>query len=166
MLGGLFGSSDNKSNAKDTPRGTVASARRDTTIGDETFFTGTLYSKGNIRIGGMFKGSVTSEAYVLVGEGATIEGDLVSETAVIAGTLKGDVTATRVAIRGSGRVQGDIRVEQLVSDDGSYVRGVITMEDTIDIEALIAARRPEEAAPAPEPKAADTDESALADGAE
>lgn len=157
MLGGLFGSSDSKPNSKDAPRGTVASARRDTTIGDDTFFTGTLYSKGNIRIGGMFKGTVTSEAYVLVGEGATLEGDIVSETAVIAGTLKGNVTAKRVAVRGSGRVQGDIRVEQLVSDDGSYVRGVITMEDAIDIEALISARKPEEAAPPPEPAAKEPD---------
>lgn len=158
MLNGLFRSNNGKTGqlSNGNTQTGMTPQRGDTNIGSGTLLTGTLNAEGNVRIAGAFKGDVCSPAYVLIAEGGRLEGDLCCDTAVIAGHVQGNITAKRIAVRGTGKVQGDLRVEQLVSDDGSYVRGVITMEESVDVATLVEARRPVESTPVNDPTPAES----------
>lgn len=136
MLDGLFGSGS-KQKATKAKSQSANAGYSDTILGTGSSFTGELIAQGNVRIGGSFAGNVTTRGGVVVGNGATLEGDLLCDTAAIAGVVEGNIVARRVAVRATGRVHGDLRLEKLVSDEGSYVQGQITMEQTLDLEALL-----------------------------
>lgn|GEM_PF-6308283 len=140
MLGGLFGSSSNsnKNSQGNTAHAAAQSARQESAVGAGATLQGTIIAEGNVRIAGRMDGDVTSSASVVIHEGGQVEGNLLCDTAVIAGTVQGNVTARRVAVRATGRVLGDLHLEKLASDEGGFVKGLVTMEESVDIPALIA----------------------------
>ena len=138
MLGGLFGSSSNSESQKENTRTAAQVARTESMIGKGADFTGTITAEGSVRIAGSVTGDVTAGENLIILDGGSLEGDVLCDTAVIAGTLNGDITARRVAVRATGRVLGDLRLERLASDEGSFVKGLVTMEESIDIKGLIA----------------------------
>ncbi|GAB4472050.1 MAG: hypothetical protein Kow00124_09630 [Anaerolineae bacterium] len=136
MLGGLFGSKPETPPAKSAQAAGQA-ARSDSTIGAGATLAGTLIAQGNVRIAGTFEGNVTAAGEVLILEGGMLKGDLLCDSAVIAGQVQGNITARRVAVKATGQVLGDLRLERLASDEGGFVKGLVTMEESIGLEDLI-----------------------------
>ncbi|OGO17886.1 MAG: hypothetical protein A2Z14_14130 [Chloroflexi bacterium RBG_16_48_8] len=56
-----------------------------------------------------------------------------AETVIIAGSLKGDITARKVQITSTGRVWGSVVTSSFSTDEGAFLKGQITMEDEIDL---------------------------------
>jgi cytoskeletal protein CcmA (bactofilin family) len=56
-----------------------------------------------------------------------------AETVIVAGALRGDVTAKKVEIRKSGRVWGDVITESFSTEEGAFLRGQIQMEESVDL---------------------------------
>jgi cytoskeletal protein CcmA (bactofilin family) len=52
---------------------------------------------------------------------------------VIAGAVRGDITAQKVEIRATGRVWGDVVTAAFATEEGAFLRGQIRMEDEVDI---------------------------------
>ena len=52
---------------------------------------------------------------------------------IVAGALKGNITAQKVEIRSTGRVWGDIVTMAFATEEGAFLRGQIKMEDAVDI---------------------------------
>jgi cytoskeletal protein CcmA (bactofilin family) len=102
---------------------------------------GRLTTPGSARIEGSFKGGVTARGRVVIGGEARLEGDVIGEVVTVAGLVRGNVTARKVSITGSGRVLGDLRVEWLATEEGSFIQGVIRMEEKVDIAAVIETRK-------------------------
>jgi cytoskeletal protein CcmA (bactofilin family) len=90
----------------------------DSTIGEDLQITGNVSSKGEIHLDGEVRGDVSCVALVL-GESATLEGNVTAEDVVIRGRLVGSVKALRVTLQSMSHVVGDIYHQSL----GAYFEG-------------------------------------------
>lgn len=98
-------------------------------LGNQTTFEGKLHYTGAVRLDGRFKGSITSNDVLLVGETAKIEGDITVGSAVIRGEIMGTITASeRVELHHPGHVIGDITTPSLMIDDGALFEGNCRMK--------------------------------------
>jgi hypothetical protein len=52
---------------------------------------------------------------------------------IVAGAVRGDITAEKVEIRSTGRVWGDVVTAAFATEEGAFLRGQIRMEDEVDI---------------------------------
>ena len=96
----------------------------DSTIGEDLRITGNVSSKGEIHLDGEVHGDVSCVALVL-GESATLEGNVTAEDVVIRGRLVGSVRGLRVTLQSMSHVEGDIYHQSLALEQGAYFRGQI-----------------------------------------
>ena len=103
-------------------------------IGPGINWVGDLSGSGGIRIEGTFEGKVALRGLLVVGEtGRVTCENVVANTIIVAGAVRGNITAEKLEIRSTGRVWGDVKVVALATEEGSFLRGQIQMEDTIDL---------------------------------
>ncbi len=109
--------------------------RVDSVIGAGLALKGTLTGTGGIRIEGAFEGDVELLGLVVVGEqGRVTCRHLKAGTVVVAGSVRGDITAQRVEIMRTGRVWGNVVTASFSTEEGAFLRGQITMEEKVDME--------------------------------
>ena len=94
----------------------------DSTIGEDLRITGNVSSKGEIHLDGEVHGDVSCVALVL-GESATLEGNVTAEDVVIRGRLVGSVRGLRVTLQAMSHVEGDIYHQSLALEQGAYFEG-------------------------------------------
>ena len=95
---------------------------------------GNLGGSGGVRIEGTFEGDIALHGLLVVGEtGRVTCQTLRANTVVVAGAVKGDITAERLEIRSTGRVWGNVVTASFSTEEGAFLRGQITMEDKVDI---------------------------------
>ena len=91
-------------------------------------FEGKLSFKDTVRIDGRFRGEISSENTLIVGESGEIEATITSNTIAISGSVVGDVVAKqKVVIHKTGSVVGNIDTPSLVIEDGARLEGQIKM---------------------------------------
>ena len=97
-------------------------------IGAGTVITGDVYSKGDIRVDGILKGSVITEGKVVLGREGTIEGDVECSTADISGMIKAKITVSQLlSLKTSAKLNGDIVTNKLSIEPGSEFTGSCSM---------------------------------------
>ncbi len=126
--------------------------RPDSVLGANTHLTGTLRAEGNVRIDGTFIGNVSTQGRILIGEQGQLEGDLVGDAVDVAGVVKGDIIARKVSVMRTGRVWGDLCLEKLMTEEGAFVQGLVTMEESVNIADHLPARPQPDETPAEEKK--------------
>ncbi|MCH8083691.1 MAG: polymer-forming cytoskeletal protein [Myxococcales bacterium] len=91
-------------------------------------FEGKLSFRDTVRIDGKFRGEITSENSLIVGESGEIDAEIHSKTVSISGTVHGNVIAQqKVVLHKTAHVHGDIEAPTLVVEEGAKVSGKITM---------------------------------------
>ena len=101
-------------------------------LDEGTGMAGELYFVGRLRLDGEFHGSISTEGTLVVGEHASVRGDIKVSVIEIAGKIFGNIEAKRrVEILGTGRVQGDVQTPVLVMKPGSKLDGRSSMEPLI-----------------------------------
>jgi cytoskeletal protein CcmA (bactofilin family) len=71
-----------------------------------------------------------------------------ANTVIVAGAVRGDITAERLEIRSTGKVWGNVVTGSFSTEEGAFLRGQITMEDKVDIGVIPEEEKaPEEKAP-------------------
>jgi cytoskeletal protein CcmA (bactofilin family) len=102
-------------------------------------FEGKLSFKDTVRIDGHFRGEITSENTLVVGESGEIEAAIRSRTVVISGRVEGDIVATHeLVLHKTAVVNGDVETPALNVETGAVLNGRVTM-------AAGEGRRPEPA---------------------
>ncbi|MGQ0741724.1 MAG: bactofilin family protein [Alphaproteobacteria bacterium] len=91
-------------------------------ISGDLVVKGTLVSAGDIQVDGRIEGDIRAGALV-VGEKASIEGDIMAEEATIRGHVHGSIRARRIQLCATGRVEGNILHEALSMESGAYFDG-------------------------------------------
>ena len=87
-------------------------------------FCGILILPGPARIDGRVSGEVIAGGPLWIGETGVIEADLEGDTVVVAGRVKGGITAlSRIELQPTAAVQGGLRSQRLVLAEGSQVTG-------------------------------------------
>ena len=98
-------------------------------IASDMAVIGDLETEGVVRIEGRVKGNVKVGSQILVTQGATIEGDLHTQEAVIAGTVTGAIHASdRVELQATAIVAGDIHTGRIAIVEGAKVAGEVKMD--------------------------------------
>lgn len=95
---------------------------------------GHIGGTGGVRIEGTYDGEIALRGLLVVGESGRVTcKHLRANTVIIAGAVKGDITAEKVEIRKTGRVWGDVVTAAFSTEEGAFLRGKITMEERVDI---------------------------------
>ena len=101
-------------------------------IGQGIEISGQVQFNDRLQVDGKITGKVTSEKGVLtVGESGLIEAQIDVGTCIIYGRIEGDLTSnSRIEIRKTGRVHGDIITPSLLIEEGAILNGMVKM--TVD----------------------------------
>jgi cytoskeletal protein CcmA (bactofilin family) len=124
-----------KRNNHSTPPATVQTVERITSVlGAGVIWQGSIVGSGGVRVEGTFEGLIALKGLLVVGETGKVTCENVRATNVIvAGAVKGNITAQKVEIRSSGRVWGNIITAAFATEEGAFLRGQIRMEDAVDL---------------------------------
>jgi cytoskeletal protein CcmA (bactofilin family) len=108
--------------------------RVDSVLGAGIAWQGSVSGSGGVRIDGAFDGDIHLRGLVVIGEqGRVTCKQIRAATVVVAGSVKGDITAQRVEITRSGRVWGDVVTTSFSTEEGAFLRGQIRMEEHLDL---------------------------------
>lgn len=112
----------------------LAPERVDSVLGAGITWQGVLGGSGGVRIEGAFDGDIELRGMVVVDEQGRVTCDhIIAVSVVVAGSVKGNVTAQRVEITATGRVWGDVVTTSFSTEEGAFLRGQIRMEDEISL---------------------------------
>lgn len=98
-----------------------------TIIGEGFVFIGEVRGTSVIRIEGKIIGNVHVESGVILGEKGNIEGDMFTKSAIIFGTIKGNVKSSQLEIKKTGLINGDISTDTLEIELGAQYNGKLNM---------------------------------------
>lgn len=107
-------------------------------------FEGKLTFKDTVRIDGQFRGEITSQNTLIVGETGEILATVRSREVVISGSVTGDVFASeRLVLHKTARVEGDVEAASLTIEEGAILNGKVSMggiRQSPSLEALPGGR--------------------------
>jgi len=99
---------------------------------------GDLESSGEVQIDGEVSGDIRSKV-LLIGESATIKGEILAETVRVHGSVYGQIKAKFVNLAKTAHVVGDILHENLSIQEGAFLEGHMTHMSEQDVKAMDAA---------------------------
>lgn len=103
-------------------------------LGSGITWKGAIHGQGGVRVEGAFDGEISLRGMLVVGETGRVTCDHVkAHMVIVAGALRGDITAEKVEIRSSGRVWGDVVTAAFSTEEGAFLRGQIRMEEEVDL---------------------------------
>lgn len=116
--------SDSESIARDIKEGRLSGF-----VGHGTTLTGETNFQMMLRVDGHLTGTVSSEGgTLLVGTQGQVDANISVATAMINGTVNGDIAATeKIQLGRTAKVIGNIQAPRLVLEDGAILEGGCTM---------------------------------------
>ena len=116
---------------------------RDSCIGSGMSIVGKIECDGPAQVFGRIEGELRASD-LLVGDGATIDGNVIAQNVTVCGRIKGTIRAVRVKLEKSGTVEGDIFHRSLSIDENSLFEGSSRrVENPTEIPSSINARVPQ-----------------------
>lgn len=104
-------------------------------ISTDLLVQGTLISQGDMQIDGNVEGDIRSVT-LMIGNGATVKGEVCAEEVVVRGRIEGRIRARRVQLDASAVVIGDILQEQLTVAAGATFEGTCRRStDPLNLQA-------------------------------
>lgn len=124
---------DRKSNG--APPETVISI-----VGPGMKVTGDCETDGTVRIEGTVDGSIRAGKAVVVGKEGLVEGDILTQDAVISGRVVGTVVAeSRLELQATCRIEGRVRARRMQLEEGALLNGTVEMgEVSVSAESGVA----------------------------
>ena len=123
-----------RSDSDSTVPRTAPVERVTSVLGTDTNWGGRLTGSGGVRIEGAFEGEIQLQGLLVIGEQGRVTCQQVrANVVIVAGILKGDITAQKVEIRSTGRVWGNVTTTAFATEEGAFLRGQIRMEEEIDL---------------------------------
>lgn len=129
-------------------------------IGPGMNIRGDLVTDGTVRIEGRIEGTVRAGKAVVVGKGGEVVGDVITQDAVIGGTVRGTIVAeSRLELQATCDIEGQIRSrsQHLQLEEGARFNGQVQMTDDSGSPALPASPPPEKSTLPPRLSTPDTE---------
>ncbi len=124
-----------KRNPPSAPPAVTPVERVTSVLGQGINWQGNLRGSGGVRIEGLFEGQIALQGLVVIGETGRVTCDnLRANTVIVAGSVRGNITAEKLEIRSTGRVWGDVVTAAFTTEEGAFLRGQIRMEEKIELE--------------------------------
>lgn len=104
-------------------------------LGSGISWKGDISGTGGVRIEGAFEGKINLRGLLVVGEQGRVTCEhLKANVVIIAGAVRGDITAEKLEIRATGRVWGNVVTAAFSTEEGAFLRGQVRMEERVEIE--------------------------------
>lgn len=95
-----------------------------TIIAEDIEITGSVKCASTIQIDGKLNGDLTSAGNATIGANAVINGNIVSDSAIVKGQVNGNVSSKdRIQLTATAKLTGDIRAKRLSVEDGATLIG-------------------------------------------
>ena len=105
-----------------------------------TIIKGEIVSSSDIRIDGTFDGKVQSNGRVVIGESASVKGDIICENLDLWGKVDGNVyVKDNLSLKQGCTVNGNVHIRRFCVELGSTFNGNCKMITEDEFEKLIAA---------------------------
>jgi cytoskeletal protein CcmA (bactofilin family) len=112
----------------------VPTERVTSVLGAGTVWKGQLSGTGGVRIEGSFEGDINLRGLLVAGEiGRVTCQQINANMVIIAGAVRGDITAEKLEIRSTGRVWGNVVAAAFATEEGAFLRGQVRMEERVEI---------------------------------
>lgn len=97
-------------------------------IGKGTFIKGEIETSSNIRIEGKIKGNVVTKSKLVMGDTASLEGNIQAHNAEISGYVHGKIEVSELLVlKSTAVVKGDIITNKLSVENGANFNGTTKM---------------------------------------
>lgn len=93
-------------------------------ISSDMKVTGSVISEGEIQIDGVIEGDVKATA-LTVGDAGEINGEIIAETIVVRGKVRGHIRARKVQLASTAKVHGDITHSSLSIEANAIFEGQV-----------------------------------------
>lgn len=125
-------------------------------ISADVVMRGNINSSGEIQFDGALEGDVKAGS-LIIGDKASVKGEVVCETVVVRGRVEGAIRAKSVALASSAHIQGDILHSSLSVETGAHFEGNCRhSDDPLSDSSAKDFRRARPSAPAPTPRPVNT----------
>ncbi|MEQ9398497.1 MAG: polymer-forming cytoskeletal protein [Longimicrobiales bacterium] len=100
-------------------------------IGPGMKVVGDCQTDGTIRVEGSVEGSIRAGKAVVVGKEGRVDGDIVTQDAVISGRVVGTLVAeSRLELQATCRIEGEVRARRMQLEEGAVLNGTVQMGET------------------------------------
>jgi cytoskeletal protein CcmA (bactofilin family) len=97
-------------------------------LSSDITITGNVRSSGDIQIEGTIEGDIRAQT-LIVGETATVKGEVVAEDVVVNGRVVGRLRGLKVRLANTARVEGDIVHKTIAIESGAHFEGSVQRQD-------------------------------------
>lgn len=105
----------------------------DSLIGANTVFEGFIHCERSLCVEGCVRGKIEVNGEVVVGRQGTVEADIIADSVVVGGRIKGNVTAHRsLEITATGQVIGDVEAMTISVAEGGVLDGFCRMLEAVE----------------------------------
>ena len=104
------------------PKRTAMKSKAPSILSNDLVLTGSIVSDGEIQLDGKVEGDVRAGS-LIIGEDASVNGEVYAETVVVRGKVHGSVRARQVQLASSAHIQGDIVHAALSVESGAFFDG-------------------------------------------
>ncbi|MBW6472237.1 MAG: polymer-forming cytoskeletal protein [Anaerolineaceae bacterium] len=106
-------------------------------LGPGINWKGDLRGSGGVRIEGSFEGEINIRGLVVIGETGRVSCEqMQANSVIVAGAVKGNITAEKLEIRSTGRVWGDVTTVGFSTEEGAFLRGQVRMEERVELSLV------------------------------
>ncbi len=111
-------------------------------IGPGMKVVGDCETEGTLRIEGSVEGTVRAGKAVVVGKEGVVDGDIVTQDAVIGGRVTGSIVAeSRLELQATCVIEGQIKARRIKLEEGGKVNGMVQIGDvSLDSRKVSAIR--------------------------
>lgn len=94
------------------------------TIGENSYFSGRFYINGSLKIDGKFEGKSLQADQLYIGATGKVKTNIIASTVIVEGIVIGNIEAkNRVMLMPTARILGDIKTPELVIQNGVILEG-------------------------------------------
>lgn len=123
-------------------------------IGPGMRVVGDCEADGTLRIEGKVEGTVRAAKAVVVGKEGVVDGDVITQDAIIGGRVNGKVIAeSRLELQATCSIEGEIRARRIKLDEGGQINGSVHVGE---IKAPSTSTPVSSSTASPPPKSAST----------
>lgn len=97
-------------------------------LSSDLTITGNVRSSGDIQVEGVVEGDIRAQTLV-VGESATVKGEIVAEEVIVHGRVVGRLRGLKVRLSTSARCEGDIVHKTIAIESGAHFEGSVQRQD-------------------------------------
>ena len=116
---------------------TVSTNAIDTLIGNQCRIQGDIISQQSVKIDGQIHGNVQAGGMVIIGEGGAVNGDIRCGDLMVFGKIEGLVEVTKLHLKATAHVHGNIRTHTQLVEEGAVYAGDIRMDSAAESTAAL-----------------------------